>query len=125
MMTKGKTIIMDNYRDYSQHICNIEIPKFGNKKTLIEIRRSLITDAAFIIVEDDKPKVVDQIDISDEIKRISLGLFTAFGTRGTQIMWAEELDTYFCERVRKTSIESLQSMKDDDSLDNSFGSLFG
>lgn len=88
-----KTTIEKNWRHYTMHSSTVEIPQsFGRPAKTIEIRRSMLNDAAFIIVEDGIPKeVVPQTEIWRTIKEISIELFKAFGIFKPLIGW-QKLD---------------------------------
>ena len=122
----AKTTIRDNWKDYSHHVCSLQIPSSTRRNSLVEIHRSLLDDAAFIIVEDDEVRVVTQMNISEVISLIAKRLFRGFGIYQPEIWWKKELDEYFVRRVLETPIEVLESWKkkhDEGTFD--IGGLFG
>ena len=84
-----KTIIQENWMHYTMHSSTITIPQsFGRPEKTIELRRSMMPDAAFIIVVDGVPKeVVPQNKIWKTLKEISEELFRAFGIFKPVIGW--------------------------------------
>jgi len=85
----AKTTIEKNWRDYTMHSCTVAVPQsFGRPEKVIEIRRSMLNDCAFMIVVNDIPKeVVPQCEIWRTIKEISMELFKAFGIFKPLIGW--------------------------------------
>ena len=83
------TTIKKNWKHYTTHCCNITIPQsFGRPTKTIEIRRSMLNDNAFMLVEDGTPKeVIPQMEIWRTIKEISEELFRAFGIYTPIIGW--------------------------------------
>ena len=84
-----KTTIQENWKHYTMHSATITIPQsFGRPEKTIEIRRSMLNDAAFMIVGDGVPKeVVPQNKIWVTLKEISEELFRAFGVYQPIIGW--------------------------------------
>jgi hypothetical protein len=92
-----ETTIEDNWKDYTSHSCSIEIPQsFGKPPQIIEIRRSMLSDNAFLLVKDGVPeKVIPQMDIWKTIKDISFELFRAFGIYTPEIDWPKRVPKEF------------------------------
>lgn len=118
-----------NPKEFSKHILNLEIPRFNSSNTLIELRRSFFRDADFIVIEDGgTPVVIEQDDKAEWLKSICEKLFLSFGCYKPHIMWSDDLDEYFYQRVLNSNIDVLkkwqeENPKEDDEF--SIGALFG
>lgn len=85
-------VLKENYGSFSTHICSVEIPQgFYHKKPVqMEIRRSILPDAAFIIIRDEEVKIVDQMEIWMVIEDLCKEFIKAFGLRGLELRWKNE-----------------------------------
>jgi len=88
----GKNVLKENYEPFTTHICDIEIPQgfYHLKPKKMEIRRSILPDAAFIVIRDGEVEIVDQMEIWLVIEELCKDFAKAFGLRGMQINWNNE-----------------------------------
>jgi hypothetical protein len=135
IMTSTKETIEKgaNLFEISAECCTIEIPD-GIKhsdKIFVEIRRSYLNDAAFIIVEGMEVTIVEQCDIWKTIQNISERLFRAFGVYKPDITWPNRTQKVQSEKLEyavtvdtniltiRLFVDSVKSLKE--RIDDIFG----
>ena len=134
-----ETITKEKIWELTRKVLTIDIPTgigFGNF-VRYEMRRHRIDDSGILLkckllknlsFSRQQYEIADRYLRGDEWETIEFLLLESFknlGVRNPELMWADDKDKYFQDRIREIDKEALITLKDDLASDTSLGSLFG